>query len=47
LFAIANSNAEVVKKVVVKYGYEHTKDIRKADYDKICGEIEEEVSNNA
>lgn len=40
LFALAKGNNELLKDVISKYGYESTKDIRKADYEKICDEIE-------
>lgn len=40
MFAIANGNEQLVREVMAKYGYEHSRDIRKIDYDKICAEIE-------
>jgi hypothetical protein len=40
LHAIANSNKEKAKEILEKYGYKSSKDIKKADYDKICKEIE-------
>jgi len=40
LFALAKGHNELLKDVISKYGYESTKDIRKADYEKICDEIE-------
>lgn len=43
LFAIANGNNEVAKKVIERYGYEKSEQIKVADYDKICDEIEAEI----
>lgn len=43
MFALAKGNEEIVREVMAKYGYEHSKDIRKIDYDKICAEIEEKT----
>jgi len=40
LFAISKGNNDLLKDVISKYGYEHTKDIRKIDYEKICSEVE-------
>lgn len=40
LFAIAQGNADLLKQVISKYGYAHTKDINKADYEAICNEVE-------
>jgi len=40
LFAIAKGNADKVKEVIGKYGYESTKTIKKADYEKIAKEVE-------
>lgn len=43
LFAIANGNNEVAKRVLERYGYEKTEQIKVSDYDKICTEIESEI----
>lgn len=40
LFAISKGNADKVKEVISKYGYESTKAIKKADYEKIAKEVE-------
>lgn len=40
LFAISKGNNDLLKDVISRYGYEHTKDIRKIDYEKICSEVE-------
>lgn len=40
LFAIAQGNTDLLKQVLSKYGYAHTKDIDKADYEVICNEVE-------
>jgi hypothetical protein len=47
MFAIANGNEQLVREVMAKYGYEHSRDIRKIDYDKICAEIEEKTKEAA
>lgn len=43
LFAIANGNNEVAKRVLARYGYDSSEKIRVVDYDKICTEIESEI----
>ena len=40
LFAIAKSNAELVKGVIKKYGHESTSTIKKQEYQAICDDIE-------
>lgn len=40
LFAISKGNADKVKEVIGKYGYESTKAIKKADYEKIAKGVE-------
>ena len=40
LFAIAKSNAELVKGVIKKYGHESTSTITKQEYQGICDDIE-------
>lgn len=40
IFAISKGDAGLVRSVMTKYGYESSKAIRKADYEKICNEIE-------
>jgi len=40
MFAISKGNAEVAKRVLMKYGYTSSKEVKKADYEKICTEIE-------
>lgn len=40
LFVISKSNTDKVKEVIGKYGYESTKAIKKADYEKIAKEVE-------
>ena len=40
LFAIAKSNAELVKGVIKKYGHESTSTITKQEYQAICDDIE-------
>ena len=43
IFAIANGNSEVVKRVLERYKYEKTEQIKISDYDQICTEIESEI----
>ena len=47
MFALAGGNEQLVREVMNKYGYEHSRDIRKIDYDKICAEIEEKAKTTA
>ena len=43
LFAIGNSNNELIKNVIGRYGYTKTEQIKASDYEKICTEIESEI----
>lgn len=40
MFAIAKGNADLVKEVMGKHGYENSKDVLKLDYEKVCKELE-------
>ena len=40
LFAIAQGKKDIIKQVIAKYGYEHSRDIDKKDYQAICDEVE-------
>lgn len=40
LFAIAQGKNDIIKQVIAKYGYEHSRDIDKKDYQAICDEVE-------
>lgn len=44
LFAIANGNNDVVRNVINRYKYEKTEQIKVSDYEKICTEIEAELT---
>ena len=44
LFAIANGNNEVVKRVLERHRYEKTEQIKVSDYEKICNDIEAEIN---
>ena len=44
LYAIANGNNEVAKRVLARYGYESSEQIKVNDYEKICNEIEAEIN---
>jgi len=44
LFAISQGKNEIVKEIIVKFGYASSKEIKKKDYDAICKEIEAKVS---
>lgn len=43
LFAIANGNNDVIKRALIRYGYERTEQIKMSDYEKICTEVESEI----
>ncbi len=43
LYAIASGNNEVAKRVLSRYGYEKSEQIKMSDYEKICTEIESEI----
>lgn len=43
LFAIGNSNNEVIRRVLERYGYEKTEQIKVTDYEQICTEVEAEI----
>ena len=42
MYALAKGDAELCKRVMQKYGYEHSEQVKKVDYNKICEEIEAE-----
>lgn len=44
MYALAKGDAELCKRVMQKYGYEKSEQVKKIDYNKICEEIEEEVA---
>lgn len=44
MFAISKGNAELCKRIISKYGYEKSEQVKKIDYNKICDEIEAEVT---
>lgn len=46
LFKIAENDKDIVKAIMVKYGYENTSDIKEEDYQSICDDIEKLVSLN-
>ena len=46
LFKIAENDKDIVKEIMVKYGYENTSDIKEEDYQNICDDIEKLVSLN-
>jgi len=39
LFAISKGNTQMVKEILMQYGYTSSKDIKKSDYDSICNDI--------
>jgi len=43
LYAISKGDAELCKRVIGKYGYSSSKDVKRLDYDKIAAEIEATV----
>lgn len=46
LFELAENNGDIVKTIMIKYGYENTSDIKEEDYQNICDDIEKLVSLN-
>lgn len=44
LYALSNGNSELCKRVIEKYGYKKSDDIKLIDYEKIAKEIEEEAN---
>lgn len=46
MFAISMGNNNLVASVMKKYGYTHSKDVKKLHYDDICQEIEDEANKN-
>jgi len=44
LFAIARGQRQIIDEVLQKYGYEHTYDISRDDYEIICTEVQQLVS---
>ena len=42
-FALSKGDAEIVRSVISKYGYERSDEIKKTEYEKICKEIEEKA----
>jgi hypothetical protein len=45
MYALAKGDAELCKRVMQKYGYEKSEQVKKIDYNKICEEIEAEVAS--
>jgi len=46
MYALAKGDAELCKRVMQKYGYEKSEQVKKVDYNKICEEIEAEVASD-
>jgi len=44
MYAISHVDAELCKATLAAYGYEKSEQVRKADYEKICAEIEKKAS---
>lgn len=43
MFAISGGKEEIVRNVIGKYGYTHSQEVKRYEYDAICKEIEEAV----
>ena len=43
MYAISNGNGDLCKKVIAKYGYNSSSEVKVKDYNAICSEIENEV----
>ena len=46
MFAISKGNAELCKSVLQSFGYENSREVRKADYENICKDIEVAVAED-
>ena len=44
MYAISKGNADLCKAIIKAHGYEKSEQVRRVDYDKICKEIEDEIS---
>jgi hypothetical protein len=44
LYAIAKGDADLLRDVLSRYGYEHSRDIPRSEYDAICKDVEKAVS---
>jgi len=44
MYAISKGNADLCKNIIKAHGYEKSEQVRRVDYEKICAEIEAEVS---
>ncbi len=44
MYALAKGDADLCKRITQKYGYEKSEQVKKTDYNKICDEIEAEVT---
>ena len=44
MFALSKGNADLVKEVIKKYGYDKSDQVQKTDYEKVCKEIEEQAA---
>jgi len=44
MYALSNGDADLCKRIMQKYGYEKSEQVKKIDYNKICEEIEAEVA---
>lgn len=43
IYALSNGNAELCRRILHKYGYDKSDDIKKIDYERICAEVEAEA----
>lgn len=43
MYAISGGNADICTKVLKKYGYNKSDEVKKIDYEKICDEVEQEA----
>lgn len=43
IYAISNGNADTCTKVLKKYGYKKSDEVKKVDYKKICDEVKQEA----
>ena len=47
MFALAKGNKEAAKAALEEFGYESSKDVTRADYEKVCQEIEKKLKESA
>jgi phage recombination protein Bet len=44
MYAIANGNAKLLREVLARHGYEHSREVPRSEYEAICAEIQHSMS---